>query len=59
MAKKYMGKPLVVIMELIVLIVFELQANDLILSSLCTSSLPNSRLHPSQLDVNGRIGKLN
>ena len=54
-----MGKPMVVIMELIALMVFQVQGNDLIISSLCTSSLPNCLLHPSQLDVNGCIGKLN
>jgi hypothetical protein len=58
MAKKYMGKSIVV-MELIIPIVFEAKANELTLPSLCTSSLPHCLPHPSQLDVNGSIGKLN
>ena len=55
MAKKYM-----VIMELIILIAFEVQANDLDLAlpSLCTSSLLNCLSHRSQLDVMGRRGVL-
>jgi hypothetical protein len=48
MAKKYMK----------VVTAFQVQANDLILSSLCTSSFPNCVLHPSQLDTLGRAGKL-
>jgi hypothetical protein len=54
MAKKYMG----VVMELIILTAFQVQGNDLTLSSLCTSSFPKSLLHPSQLDTSGRTGKL-
>jgi hypothetical protein len=48
MAKKYMK----------VVTAFQVQTNDLILSSLCTSSFPNCLLHPSQLDTLGRAGKL-
>jgi hypothetical protein len=36
-----------VVMELIILTAFQVQANDLILSSLCTSSFPNCLLQPS------------
>jgi len=53
MAKKYME----VVMDLIILMAFQVQANDLTLSPLCTSSFPNCLLHPSQLDTPGRADK--